>query len=180
MTGSFSAARRIAWLIIVVGIIAILIAAVITLANLADNFLTFSLTQIFWLGVLYVVVGVVLLLFSRAPEEPELIRQTAMGQAIDVRPAVRPVERNDLTMIEGIGPKSQQALNSAGIYNFQQLAEMDPADMLRIVRDEHNVQIVGEATVTWAKQALFIVHGDMEGLRRYQEHLRAGRDPEKN
>jgi hypothetical protein len=44
-------------------------------------------------------------------------------QSIKTRPATDSLLKDDLTEIEGIGPKSTSALNRAGIYTFQQLAE---------------------------------------------------------
>jgi predicted flap endonuclease-1-like 5' DNA nuclease len=174
-------ARRIAWLILILGLLAALAAAIITLGNLADNFLTFSLTQLFWMGVLYVVVGVVLLILLRAE------RTLAVEAAAHARPAYSQAVRTissanmqpdpeDLLIIEGIGPKSKEALNDAGILTFEQLAAKTPEELLRIVRDERGVQVVGNATATWTKQARYIINGDMEGLKKYQEFLQAGRE----
>ncbi len=174
-------ARRIAWLILILGLLAALAAAIITLGNLADNFLTFSLTQLFWMGVLYVVVGVVLLILLRgenatAAQELAHVRP-AYAQAIRTIPSVNAMpDPDDLLIIEGIGPKSKEALNAAGIFTFEQLVAKTPEDLLRIVRDEHGVQVVGNATATWTKQARYIVNGDIEGLKKYQEFLQAGRE----
>jgi|FLYN01.1.fsa_nt_gi large subunit ribosomal protein L21 len=37
--------------------------------------------------------------------------------------------KDDLTLINGIGPAFEKALNAAGIYTFTQLAEQDPDDL---------------------------------------------------
>ncbi len=166
-------ARRVAWLIIVLGVLAAAASIIISQANLADNFLTFSLTQLLWMGVLYIIVGIVLLLLLRSTAQPvvETARPVAAARATGLSP-----DPQDLTIIEGIGPKSKDALNKAGIYTFTQLAQHSPDDLLRIVRDEHGVQVVGNATATWVKQARFIINGDLEGLKLYQERLQAGRE----
>jgi large subunit ribosomal protein L27 len=85
--------------------------------------------------------------------------------------------RDNLTVIEGIGKKSAEALYNAGISTFAQLAASSADDLYRIVKVEGGVQIVGDAD-TWPKQAQFLVDGDAEGLKAYQERLVGGREPE--
>jgi large subunit ribosomal protein L27 len=85
-------------------------------------------------------------------------------------------QKDDLTRIEGIGPKVQSALNDAGITTFDQLANMSADELTQIVKVDHNVRIVGD-TATWPKQAKFLVDGDEDGLQAYQDHLVGGREP---
>ncbi|MBN2471713.1 MAG: hypothetical protein JXN59_13410 [Anaerolineae bacterium] len=167
-------ARRVAWLIVILGVLAAAASLIISQANLADNFLTFSLTQLLWMGVLYIIVGIILLLLLRPAAEP-VVTASGAASAVSAAASFSP-DPQDLTIIEGIGPKSKAALNKAGIYTFTQLARHSPEDLLRIVRDEHGVQVVGNATATWVKQARFIINGDLEGLKLYQERLQAGRE----
>jgi large subunit ribosomal protein L13 len=84
---------------------------------------------------------------------------------------------DNLTRLEGIGPKVAGALKAAGITTFAQLASMSGEDLTRIVKVEGKVNIVGDAN-TWPKQAKFIVDGDEAGLKQYQDLLVGGREPE--
>jgi large subunit ribosomal protein L20 len=86
-------------------------------------------------------------------------------------------EGDDLTVIEGIGPKAASALINAGITTFAQLAKMSGDDLTRIVKVEGGVRIVGDAK-TWPKQAQFLVDGDEEGFKAYKDRLVGGREPE--
>lgn len=165
-------ARRVAWLILILGVLAAATALIISQANLADNFLTFSLVQLLWMGLLYVVVGIVLLLLLRPSAEPVV----TAAVAAPTPSAINQPDPQDLTLIEGIGPKSKEALNKSGIYTFAQLLDKDPEELLRIVRDRHGVRVVGNATATWTKQARYIVNGDLAGLKQYQDFLQAGRE----
>jgi large subunit ribosomal protein L27 len=81
-----------------------------------------------------------------------------------------------LTVIEGIGPKTQAALYKSGITTYAQIASASAEDLYRIVKVENNMQIVGDAA-TWPKQAQFLVDGDAEGLTAYQDRLVGGREP---
>jgi predicted flap endonuclease-1-like 5' DNA nuclease len=86
-------------------------------------------------------------------------------------------EPDKLTTIEGIGPKTAEALNASGITTFAQIASMDAAELERLVKEEHGVRIVGDAA-TWPKQAQYLVDGDTDGLKAYQDKLVGGREPE--
>lgn len=77
---------------------------------------------------------------------------------------------DDLSQIAGIGPKTVEALNASGIKTFAQIAEMTGEELTRIVKEEHGVRIVGDAS-TWPKQAQFLVDGDVDGLRAYQDEI---------
>lgn len=90
---------------------------------------------------------------------------------------VKGATKDNLRLVEGIGPKVEEALHKAGIKTFAQLAEMSSADLERIVKVEGGVRIVGDAA-TWPKQAQYVVKGDMEGLKAYQDKLVGGREVE--
>lgn len=108
-----------------------------------------------------------------APKAPAAPRAKAAPKAAPAATATR----DDLTKIEGIGKKSAEALYGAGIATFEQLAATSAEDLIRIVKVEGGVQIVGD-TATWPKQAQYLVDGDAEGLKTYQDRLVGGREPE--
>jgi len=85
-------------------------------------------------------------------------------------------EGDNLTVIEGVGPKTQAALNKSGITTYAQIAKLSADELYQIVKVENNVQIVGDAA-TWPKQAQFLVDGDTDGLKAYQDRLVSGREP---
>ncbi|HLA44352.1 MAG TPA: F0F1 ATP synthase subunit gamma, partial [Aggregatilineales bacterium] len=87
-------------------------------------------------------------------------------------------KKDDLKRIEGIGLKVEQALNRAGITTYAQVATASPEILERIVKVEARVRIVGD-TATWGKQAQFLIDGDLEGLKAYQDRLVGGREPKK-
>lgn len=82
---------------------------------------------------------------------------------------------NDLTVIDGIGPKSAAALRAAGVDSFQKLANMSEAQIIEILRAA-KVRIVGGAA-TWAQQAAYAAQGDWDGFNRFiQEYKSRGGD----
>lgn len=80
---------------------------------------------------------------------------------------------DDLTVIEGIGPVISRLLQSKGITAFAQLAEADPQDLNRFMK-EANLRLAN--TTTWSEQARLAASGDIEGLRTYQSRLKGGRE----
>jgi predicted flap endonuclease-1-like 5' DNA nuclease len=95
-------------------------------------------------------------------------------------PAVRasaaaPAQRDDLIIIEGIGPKSQEALFKAGITTFKQVAEMSPKDLERIVKTEGGVNLVNDPA-TWPQQAKLLAEGRRQEFDELVKRLVNSRD----
>lgn len=80
-------------------------------------------------------------------------------------------EPQDLRAIQGIGPKTQDALYAEGITTYAQMAVLSAADLETIVKEKHGVRIRAGATESWPKQAQFLADGDTDGLEAYQKTL---------
>lgn len=113
-----------------------------------------------------------------AGQDPNAIR-TAESQtgAVVLSSVRRGIKPDDLTIIEGIGPKMNQALLAAGIDTFAELATTSE-DRLRQIIDAAQMPF-SPSLPTWAKQAEYLAKGDTEAFKRYTEHLIAGREPGK-
>jgi predicted flap endonuclease-1-like 5' DNA nuclease len=83
------------------------------------------------------------------------------------------VVTDDLTVVEGIGPKIQAALGGAGINTFAQLAAQEPAELERIVRAA-GVRMVGKAR-HWPEQARLLAEGRLEEWKALAARLKSGR-----
>lgn len=84
-----------------------------------------------------------------------------------------PDREDDLRIIEGIGPKTADALKASGIKTFAALAAQDPAEVERLVKEEHGVRIVG-STATWRKQAELAASGDFAALEDLKGRIKSG------
>jgi predicted flap endonuclease-1-like 5' DNA nuclease len=82
-------------------------------------------------------------------------------------------DRDDLTLVEGIGPKIEDVLLAAGIDTHAKLAAT-PVEELRRVLDAAGPQFNRANPGTWPRQAMLAVNGDWAGLRRWQDELIAG------
>jgi predicted flap endonuclease-1-like 5' DNA nuclease len=81
---------------------------------------------------------------------------------------------DDLTKIEGIGPKVQQLLNQAGITTFSELASRAP-DQLDEILDVAGSIYKAMEKGSWPKQAALAADGKWEELQKLQDELIGGR-----
>ncbi len=84
-----------------------------------------------------------------------------------------PVAEDDLTRIEGIGPRIASILKEAGISTFGTLAATTPEAITALLKDA-GFKAPFDAT-TWPKQAEMAARGDWDALARLQEELAGGR-----
>lgn len=120
-------------------------------------------TELSWL--LYVVLGFFLLmvivgwLTSR--------RNDGQVEATD--------KADDLTSLEGVGPKVAKILNGAGIHSFSDLAKANDKEVDKVL-DEAGLHMMDSAG--WIEQAKLAAIGDTEGLMKLKDELKGGRRSE--
>jgi len=83
-----------------------------------------------------------------------------------------PAGRDNLQMIEGLGPKSQQVLYEAGITTYRAVAESTPAALTDLIRAA-GMRLVNPGT--WPEQAALLAAGDQDGFLALKDTLRGGR-----
>jgi predicted flap endonuclease-1-like 5' DNA nuclease len=125
------------------------------------------------------VVGLIVMMVGRRRGSPTDQRGDSdwsqSPQMDELRPQVVEVRgegKDDLTVIEGIGPDTAVVLMDAGITTFDHLAETNVDQLEEILRDQKMSLMDPE---TWPEQARMAAQGRMDDLRRYQETLRGGR-----
>jgi predicted flap endonuclease-1-like 5' DNA nuclease len=79
---------------------------------------------------------------------------------------------NDLTELEGVGPKVAQVLAGIGIATFESLAKAD-YDKVKAALDAAGYKYMDPAG--WIEQATLAAKGDTEGLKKLQDSLKGGR-----
>ncbi len=88
-----------------------------------------------------------------------------------------PTAADDLTIIEGIGPKISGWLNEAGITTFAQLAATPPEKIEEILLNAgHRIANPG----TWPEQAALAAAGPWAELNIMQDNLHGGRRKQKS
>jgi predicted flap endonuclease-1-like 5' DNA nuclease len=89
----------------------------------------------------------------------------------------RPVRRDDLTVVEGIGPKIAELLHDAGVTTWHALAE-HPLDELRGVLTAAGPRFQVHDPGTWPAQADLLRHGRWAEFQALTDRLDGGREPD--
>ncbi|RMG85055.1 MAG: 50S ribosomal protein L27 [Bacteroidetes bacterium] len=111
-----------------------------------------------------------------APEVKEAPKKAAGSDKI-VLSSGKKITRDDLKMIEGIGPKIEGLLHDAGIMTWEDLANA-PEEKIQAILDEAGPRYRMHQPATWAKQARMAADGNWELLEKYQDWLDGGKEPE--
>jgi predicted flap endonuclease-1-like 5' DNA nuclease len=93
-----------------------------------------------------------------------------VAPAATVAPKVPPVTQ-DLTKVEGVGPKVAAALSAAGITSYAQLAAATPDQLRAILADAG----ISADPGTWPEQARLAAAGKWDELKAWQDKLEGGR-----
>lgn len=99
--------------------------------------------------------------------------KTAKPQS-STKTSVAKDKHDNLTKIEGIGPKINELLNDAGIYTYNKLASTSAADLKEILVNAGSRFQMHEPD-TWPQQASYAERGDWSGLETLQQSLNAGK-----
>lgn len=85
-----------------------------------------------------------------------------------------PAAKDDLTKIEGVGPKVQGLMNQAGIMTFAQLAARTPEELDAILDAAGSIYKAMDET-SWPKQAKLAAAGKWDELKKLQDELIGGK-----
>jgi predicted flap endonuclease-1-like 5' DNA nuclease len=84
--------------------------------------------------------------------------------------------RDDLKIVEGIGPKIEELCNNIGIYTWEALSET-PVERLQAMLDAAGKRYQIHNPSTWAAQAKMAHEEKWDELKTYQDHLKGGKEP---
>jgi len=87
---------------------------------------------------------------------------------------VAPPKREDLTTIEGIGPKIKDLLYDGGIYSFEQLANSTFGKLKKILSNAGPRYQMHDPT-SWPKQSRLAADGKWDALETLQDELDGGK-----
>jgi predicted flap endonuclease-1-like 5' DNA nuclease len=114
-----------------------------------------------------------------SPKGPETGVDTAATRAAGgdlglLSAAPQPSVPDDLTRLEGIGPKVNALLNEHGIYTFAQLAATS-VERLRSILSSGGPRFSVSDPGTWPEQAQFARDGKWDALKAFTDTLKGGR-----
>lgn len=108
-----------------------------------------------------------------AAQAAQVAHDTPKAPPVAPQPKTKNASTDDLTIIEGIGPKIATALSAAGITSFAQVAAKTPAELANAVKAQ-NIDLVGDAK-TWPRQAKLAAAGDAHGLEDLKRRVKEGK-----
>lgn len=82
-------------------------------------------------------------------------------------------KKDDLKVVEGIGPKIEELFNKAGIFSFEQLANT-PASKLKEILEAAGSRFQMHDPTTWPAQSKLADEGKWEELKKWQDELNKG------
>jgi small subunit ribosomal protein S2 len=80
---------------------------------------------------------------------------------------------DDLTKIEGVGPKAAEALTNAGLETFAKVAKAD-ADKMKEILTEVSSRMAHLDPTSWPKQAQMAADGKWDELKEWQDNVKGG------
>jgi len=95
----------------------------------------------------------------------------------EAAPAASGDAADDLTKIEGIGPKFAEAFRAVGVATFADLAAKSVDELKALLEaDENYSALAGRVGETWPKQAEMAAAGQWDELKAWQDELDGGRE----
>jgi hypothetical protein len=86
-----------------------------------------------------------------------------------------PAVKQDLTKVEGIGPKIEGLLNNKGIISYRQLSDTPVSFLEQVITDAGpNFATHRGMTGTWPAQAKLAEIGEWDELAKWQDSLKGG------
>ncbi|NNC35629.1 MAG: 30S ribosomal protein S2 [Croceitalea sp.] len=80
---------------------------------------------------------------------------------------------DDLTKIEGVGPKAAEALVNAGLDTYASLASSD-ADKIKTILTEASPRLAHLDPTSWPKQSKMAADGNWDELKEWQDNAKGG------
>lgn len=89
--------------------------------------------------------------------------------------AEKPKKKDDLKIVEGIGPKIEELCHKAGILTFEDLSNASVATLKGILEEAGSRFQMHDPT-TWPKQAELARDGKWDELKAWQDELNKGKE----
>jgi len=96
-----------------------------------------------------------------------------------VLPSGKKVKKDDLKLVEGVGPKIEGLLQAGGIETWEQFANA-PVEKIQAILDEAGPRYKMHHPATWSQQARLAYEEKWEELESLQDEFKGGRAPKKD
>ncbi|MFS4493305.1 30S ribosomal protein S2 [Maribacter sp. 2308TA10-17] len=106
---------------------------------------------------------------EEAPKKEEVKKEAAPKKALKAKAS----KGDDLTKIEGVGPKAAEALTNAGLETFAKVAKAK-ADKMKEILTEASSRLAHLDTTSWPKQAKMAADDKWDELKAWQDSVKGG------
>jgi len=113
-----------------------------------------------------------------APKVEEVVEETVVAQEApktSPTPTDAKNEKDDLTKVEGIGPKLRGIFHDAGIMTFSDLAAKSADELREILLEAGGKRYARFDPTTWPAQAKMAAEGKWDELNAWQDELDGGK-----
>ena len=112
---------------------------------------------------------------EKVEEKTEVVAEEAPApeKVEEKAEAAAEVTADDLTKVEGIGPKAAEALVEAGIKTYADLSGQDPEKIKEILAAKSS-RLTHLEPGTWPKQAAMAAAGQWDELNAWQDEAKGG------
>ena len=101
----------------------------------------------------------------------ETATEVKAEEAVAEEVVAEEAKADDLTKVEGIGPKIAETLAAAGISTFAELAASTPEKIAEIITDVKG----GHTPESWPAQAKMAAEGQWDELKKWQDEMDGGK-----
>lgn len=101
--------------------------------------------------------------------------QAATTEVAAEAKAEKTAAKDNLTKIEGVGPKVQEIFNENGIATYADLAAKSEEE-LKAILEPKGAPYSGMDCSTWSKQADMAAKGEWDELKKWQDELNGGKE----
>jgi predicted flap endonuclease-1-like 5' DNA nuclease len=101
------------------------------------------------------------------------IAASVAANSISANTGASKSKKDDLKVVEGIGPKIEGLFNDAGIHTFEELANT-PATRLKQILEAAGSRYQMHDPTTWPAQSKLAGEGKWEELKKWQDELNKG------
>ncbi|NAY92757.1 30S ribosomal protein S2 [Muricauda sp. JGD-17] len=111
----------------------------------------------------------------KAKEKVEVKKEEPVAEAKEEKKTAKKTtsKAEDLTKIEGIGPKAAEALTNSGIKTYAELAKAD-AEKIKEILTEASSRMAHLDPTSWPKQAKMAADGKWDELQEWQDNAKGG------
>lgn len=107
-------------------------------------------------------------------DEPKKVAKKTTAKKTVAKVDAASPSKNDLKVIEGIGPAIEKLLNAKNIFTYKELAD-SKIEALKEILDEGGPRFAMHSPETWPMQAQLLFENRMDDFKKLTEELKGGK-----